>query len=84
MAMENRKIRTRLVLSAAAGILAAALVAGDIRLPAGSAAPVQAWWGFIYPQFCFARPDRDGQKEKKEDQEKDVKISFWLAKALDW
>ena len=65
MAMENRKIRTRLVLSAAAGILAAALVAGDIRLPAGSAAPVQAWWGFIYPQFCFARPDRDGQEEKK-------------------
>ena len=63
---------------------AAALVAGDIRLPAGPAAPVQAWWGFIYPQFCFARPDRDGQEEKKEDQEKDVKISFWLAKALDW
>ena len=62
MAMENRKIRTRFVLSAAAGILAAALTAGDIRLPAGPAEPVQAWWGFIYPQFCFARPDRDGQE----------------------
>ena len=84
MAMENRKIRTRLVLSAAAGILAAALTAGDIRLPARPAAPVQAWGGFIYPPVRFARPDGDGQEEKKEDQEKDMKISFWLAKALDW
>lgn len=35
--------------------------------------PVCAWWGTIYPKFCFS--------ERKKGR---VKISFWLAKALKW
>lgn len=36
-----------------------------------------AWWGSIYPEFCF-------EKAEGNDENKPVKISFWLAKALDW
>ena len=40
---------------------------------------VTAWWGTLYPKFCFSElPDENkGQKD-------DIKISFWLAQALDW
>ena len=27
-----------------------------------------AWWGTLYPEFCFS----------------DIKISFWLARVLNW
>ncbi len=38
----------------------------------GRTAPgVVAWWGSLYPQFCFSQTD---QKPK---------ISFWLAKAIE-
>ena len=36
-----------------------------------------AWWGTIYPEFCF-------EKGEDTDESKPVKLSFWLAKALDW
>ena len=36
-----------------------------------------AWWGTIYPEFCFEKVENNGEN-------KPVKISFWLAKALDW
>lgn len=36
-----------------------------------------AWWGTIYPEFCF-------EKGEDTDETKPVKLSFWLAKALDW
>lgn len=40
---------------------------------------VTAWWGTLYPKFCFSQlPTED--KGKKDD----IKISFWLAQALDW
>ena len=38
---------------------------------------VYAWWGTIYPEFCFEKVEDNGEN-------KPVKISFWLAKALDW
>lgn len=33
---------------------------------------IYAWWGTMYPKFCFSR------------KQGEVKISFWLAKVLDW
>ena len=36
-----------------------------------------AWWGTIYPEFCF-------EKGEDTDETKPVRLSFWLAKALDW
>lgn len=35
--------------------------------------PIYAWWGTLYPKFAFS--------ERKAGK---VKISFWLAKALEW
>lgn len=78
-----KKRKNRIILSAAAGIMAAVLSAGGFRLPDTAA---QAWWGSIYPDFCFARPLQTEEENKEKDQtaENKVKISFWLAKALDW
>ena len=39
-------------------------------------AQITAWWGSLYPKFCFA--------EKPENTKEKVKISFWLAQVLDW
>lgn len=35
--------------------------------------PLYAWWGTLYPKFCFS--------ERKNGK---LKISFWVAKAFDW
>lgn len=35
--------------------------------------PAYAWWGTIYPKFSFS--------ERKPGK---IKISFWIAKALEW
>ena len=40
---------------------------------------VTAWWGTRYPKFCFSQIP-----EENKDQKDDIKISFWLARALDW
>lgn len=34
-----------------------------------------AWWGTLYPQFCF---------QEEEGEAEDPEIAFWLAKVLDW
>ena len=41
--------------------------------------PALAWWGSMYPQFCFAEEEED-----TDEKESEVKISFWLAKQLEW
>lgn len=41
-------------------------------------APALAWWGTMYPQFCFA------EKSVEDTEGREVKISFWLAKHLEW
>ena len=55
----------------------------------GSFAPALAWWGVIYPEFCFAKTNSETSEESKGGEPvslagKSLKISFWLAKALDW
>lgn len=48
------------------------------RRTAGDRQPqFYAWWGTIYPEFCFEKAEDNGEN-------KPVKISFWLAQALDW
>ena len=42
-------------------------------------AAVTAWWGTLYPKFCFSQ-----FPEENKGQKDDIKISFWLAQALDW
>ena len=63
----NRKHRVQA--SILAGMLALALLGGSV--PGTHTPGVMAWWGSLYPQFCFSQTD---QKPK---------ISFWLAKALE-
>lgn len=76
--------RKRIYVSVLAGMAAAVLTVGipqrESRL---------AWWGTLYPEFCFSElPDRTEKENPQEDRailpEQEVKISFWLAKALDW
>ena len=79
--MEKKRQR-RLVLSLAAGLVGASLVNA---VPESTEyteniyreqAQITAWWGSLYPKFCFA--------EKPENTKEKVKISFWLAQVLDW
>ena len=38
------------------------------------AAMAAAWWGTMYPEFCFSEGSGDSPR----------KISFWLAEVLEW
>ena len=38
------------------------------------ASMLTAWWGTLYPKFCFSETASGSE----------VKISFWLAKVLGW
>ncbi len=81
--MKWRKDRKqRMTVSLLAGMLAAMLMVGgtDYQKEPG----VLAWWGTLYPRFCFAERQDEGTKEEGKDTGHKVKISFWLAKALDW
>ncbi len=63
----NRKYRVQAAI--VAGLLAFRFLEAAVS---GRTAPgVVAWWGSLYPQFCFSQTD---QKPK---------ISFWLAKAIE-
>ena len=72
---ENKKERIRI--SVLAGMLAVILFYGSYG---GDQHNMVAWWGTIYPRFCFAE-----ETEKEEDTATDTrpKISFWLAKAIE-
>ena len=79
--MEHIKTKKH-VLKKAGGILLlmAVILAGSTweRRTAGDRQPqFYAWWGTIYPEFCIEKAEDNGEN-------KPVKISFWLAQALDW
>lgn len=79
--MRNR--RNRIAVSVLAGVLAVSWGAGGIKLPVYTG--TAAWWGAMYPEFCFAKPWEDQPANEKEEEEgQRPKLSFWLAKALDW
>lgn len=61
-------------------LLVAMILAGSTwekNLASSRQPQVYAWWGTIYPEFCFEKVEDNGEN-------KPVKISFWLAQALDW
>ena len=84
--------RKRLAAFVLAAFLAASAVRETARMEAGEWVPAQeqpallAWWGTLYPDFCFGvHGERaDDKKNAKEPWASGVKISFWLAQALDW
>lgn len=74
--------KRRIGMSALAGMLAAMILSGALQYDPGQ--KVLAWWGVMYPEFCFAEKQEEPIKEKDREKHPRVKISFWLAKALDW
>ncbi len=89
----------KITVSLIAGLAAALLAAGMPEQIEKSNS--LAWWGVMYPKFCFAQPmEESGQSDSGRSAEQQaggslehmdgsdtgrkVKISFWLAKALDW
>ena len=69
-----------IILAGWAILLVSMILAGGIRAQdtfSSRDPKVYAWWGTIYPEFCFEKVEDNGEN-------KPVKISFWLAKALDW
>mgnify|MGYP007091035385 FL=1 len=82
---KNRKLRRKLsfvLFVAAVGVLmmrAMPGMSGKITKIAERQAAVTAWWGTLYPKFCFSQ-----FPEENKGQKDDIKISFWLAQALDW
>ena len=83
---KNKKLRRKLsfVLLVAAVVMMRAMpgMSGKIAKIAErrqEQTAVTAWWGTLYPKFCFSQ-----FPEENKGQKDDIKISFWLAQALDW
>lgn len=79
-----RDRKNRLAVSVLAAVLAAFLT---VSAPGRGGEPrVLAWWGTLYPEFCFSKGEEleEVEMDGHEDQGRRVKISFWLAKALNW
>lgn len=69
--------KKRLILSAAAGMAVCMLSGANTADPVAARANApgyMAWWGTLYPKFCFSEKGETGE----------AKISFWLAELLDW
>lgn len=65
--------KNRILLAVVAGLLAVTL---GTATPRGRTVPVMGWWGVLYPQYCF--------EETHQENKGDIRLTFWLAKALDW
>lgn len=79
-----RDRKNRAAASLLASLLAVSCMAGSIKPPACT--EIQGWWGAIYPEFCFAQAKEESreQSQERDTEESRPKISFWLAKVLDW
>ena len=75
------KKENRILLSMITGMIVISLLCG-IQWR-GSQKNVLAWWGSIYPEFCFSEWDQYGCDVEKFPSEQRPKISFWLAKAIE-
>lgn len=77
-----KNIRHRLAVSVLAGLLAVSLMQGTAGERCGQ--EMTAWWGVLYPGFCFSGKQQEAEEEEDDGKPVRIKISFWLAKALDW
>lgn len=75
------RIQNRIVLSLMTGMTVVSLLCGMPWSSNGKNA--LAWWGSIYPEFCFSEMIQDEEGVEKIPSEQTPKISFWLAKALE-
>lgn len=82
--------RKKILLALTVGMVGAAAVNTvpqnvqcQIRAQVKEARPITGWWGTLYPKFCFAELP-ENINEKTNENTADVKISFWLARVLDW
>ena len=46
--------------------------------------PLMAWWGTLYPRFCFSEMSQEEAKENEESEsglpdEVQIRTSFWVA-----
>lgn len=71
----------RILLSLVTGMTVISLLCG--RYQGGLQKNVLAWWGSIYPEFCFSEWAQDDCDVEKIPSEQRPKISFWLAKAIE-
>lgn len=78
---QKRSKRKKLLLALAVG-MAGALAMNAVPKKEEQR-PVTVWWGTLYPKFCFAEiPENTDENIDKKTA--DIKISFWLARVLDW
>lgn len=73
-----RNKKNRLLLSVLIAALAAFLTVSAPNVSGKQS--VLAWWGTLYPEFCFVKTEDSDDISPRSH----VKISFWLAKALNW
>ena len=82
----KRKRRRALAAVCAAALLGAGLGNHLPDLAAAYPAGMTAWWGTIYPDFCFVKKTADSGKEsgqlKNGGQRRQIKISFFLGELL--
>ena len=75
-----RNWKKRMFFSLAVGMAAAVIFSGAPKNVEDSG--IMAWWGTLYPQFCFE--DTHTAADNYENTVKQPpKLSFWLAKALE-
>lgn len=72
-----RNKKHRMLVSLCIGMLSAIMMTGGGKVSEEKG--ILAWWGTLYPQFCFEEKE-EGIKEESPR----LKISFWLARVLDW
>lgn len=74
----------RMLVSLLAGMIAAVCLTSACGYEENTA-PL-AWWGTLYPEFCFGKMEGPELSEASDDSRPSgqVKISFWLAQVLNW
>lgn len=71
-----RNWKKRFLFSVTVGMMAALIFSGVPQKVENRS--IIAWWGTLYPRFCFEETDNYENTVKQPP-----KLSFWLAKALE-
>lgn len=79
--MRNKKHRICLSIAAA---MAAAGITAAIPHTEKPDVPLMAWWGTLYPKFCFSEVPREEATETAESEMEypggvHIRTSFWVA-----